>query len=114
MADTAEARQLEEQGYTFHGAYSWNKDEIKARAAKLREEGHKARMVWTPGSKYSRSGSGGGWSVYWIESEESKLARKERQLQGAIFSIERELAEMETKKAELEARLAELKGTEGK
>ena len=109
MGNTAEIRQLQEEGYTFHGAYSWNKEEIKKRAAEVRKEGNKARVVYVPGSKYSRSGSGGGWSVYWIESEANVAAKLERSRVNRIFSLEREANDLRMKLAKIEEQLAELR-----
>jgi hypothetical protein len=108
MSDTAEIRQLRAEGFTFHGSYSFRKEEIKQRAAELRKQGHKARMVYIPSDKLSRGHSGGGYSIYWIESEASKIARAEEARLSAIRNIERELATLEERKQKLEAQLAGL------
>lgn len=83
-----------DKGYQFTGIYEWNHELVKKRAAQLRKEGHKAVTIYSPGSKYSRSGRGGGWSVYWIESEASKelKAFNYRVMEIKMLGIEREKA----------------------
>ena len=109
MGDTAEIRQLESEGYQFHGAYSsTDKEGIKRRAAELRKEGHKARVVYEPGSKYARGYSGGGWSIYWIESEASIAARKEKDKRNTTLTLENEKTKLLTRIEEIETQLVEL------
>lgn len=115
MADTAEARKLEEKGYRFSGHYSWGKEEAQKRAEELRKEGNKARVVWTPtrvvwtpSSKYSRSSSGGGWSVYWIESEFNKKVRERRSQEARLYDLKKEREELQRKLGFVEAGITEL------
>lgn len=93
------------RGYEFHGAYSWNHDEIKKRAVEIRKQGNKAMIVYSPGSKYSRGG-GGGYSVYWIESEANKAARaaarKEQYLKGLYYKREQLLKEVSELNVQIE------------
>lgn len=105
---TAYQRQLEEKGYEFHGAYSWNKEEMKKRAAELRKAGHKAVVAYEPGSKLSRSGSGGGWSVYWIESEASIKAREAQHVKNQIDRLFKERLACEARIAEIDKELKKL------
>lgn len=66
---TKAERTLRDQGYAFTGIYTWNKAEAKDRAAQLRAEGHKARVVLKPASPYSRGGGMDGYSVLWTEAK---------------------------------------------
>jgi hypothetical protein len=108
----------EERGYTYHGAYSWNQEEMKKRAAELRKEGNKAMVVYSPASPLSRSSSGGGYSVYWIESEENRRARHLKEANGLAWraqsKISRLINELAEANKELEAAQARVKElTEG-
>lgn len=113
MGDTAEIRQLESEGYTFQGCYSWNQTEVKERAAELRKQGNKARVVYEPGSKLSRGHRGGGYSVYWKESEANIAARLEDDRLREIARLEHEEVKLReatiTRLNEIAARLGELK-----
>lgn len=61
------------KGYVYHGAYSRDPEEAKARAKNLRSQGNKAIVVGERDSKYSRGSRGMGYAVYWIQSEVNKL-----------------------------------------
>lgn len=65
-------REAVKKGYSFTGAYSHDKEEMKLRAAEERAKGNKAIVVDTPPSKYSRGYSGMGYSVYYIQSEANR------------------------------------------
>lgn len=90
-----------EEGYYFHGAYSHDLEEMKQRAAELRFQGHKAVVVNEPPSPLSRGHHGMGYSVYWIESEESK----QKKHQDELLKRKKELIDERDK---LKARLAEI------
>jgi len=106
MGDSAEIRKLEEKGYTFTGVYNFDKRETVRRAAEIKAAGNKVRVVYSPGSKYSRSGRGGGWSAYWIESEANKAIRLEKARESRLWLLRRNLEEAETKVAEIKAEIA--------
>lgn len=97
--------QAEKAGYVFHGAYGRYKDEIKERAKKLRALGNKAIVVTVPDSKYSRGPRGCGYSVYWIESEANKNARKAEERKNKIMRLKRELADAQAEVERIEEEL---------
>jgi hypothetical protein len=104
----------EEAGYTFHGAYDFSKAPIVERAKELRAQGNKAVVVYKPADKYSRSG-GGGYAIYWKESEANKTERIRRsyastvsQTNAAIARLEAEIEELKFKAADYANRLADL------
>lgn len=108
-------RRAKEAGYTFTGIYSWNKEEVKKRATELRAKGNRVMVVHSPGSKYARGGSGGGWSAYWIESEANAQERKLQAASNRAAMARREVAkaieslvDAQAKLTEAEAVLAEL------
>lgn len=105
---TSRERKLIESGYEFHGAYSWSKTEIMTRAQELRKQGHKATIVWTPGSKLSRSGSGGGWSIFWIECEASKKERARKSIERKMRELKDEENRIELRKTEIQNQLLAL------
>src|SRR6185503_6363850 len=105
-------RQAIEKGYTFHGAYSHNKEEMKARAAQLRAEGNQAVVVNTPPSKLSRGYRGMGYSVYWIESAENKAKREEAARRNKLANLKSRRQKLLDEVAEVETQLSDL-GYEG-
>jgi len=90
-------RKAEQAGYTFHGAYGRDKDEIKKRAADLRALGNKAVMVTERDDKLSRGWRGTGYSVYWIESPENIHKRQVERKQQEIASQKKLIEECEGK-----------------
>jgi len=102
------ARQAQDAGYVFTGIYSWDHKEVKARAAELRKQGNKALTIYEPASKYSRSSSGGGYSVYWIESEKNKAIRLDASRKRQIENLKRQAQELRNQLAEVELHISEL------
>ena len=94
-------RQAEKAGYSFHGAYSWDKEEMKHKAQELRNKGNKAMVVNTPQSPFSRRHHGMGYSVYWIQSEANANAEAEAQ-------AERKRNLLIAERVELLGRIAEI------
>lgn len=78
-------KQARKEGLYFHGAYGHNKEEIKSKAAEIRKEGFKARVV----------DSTGGYSVY-VEDAYFKTMHA-RQLIEKINSKEELIAEAKRK-----------------
>ncbi len=72
-------KQAVQKGYVFTGAYSHDKEEMKARAAAERAKGNKACVMDVPASPLSRGSRGMGYSVYFIESEANKQAQEAKQ-----------------------------------
>jgi hypothetical protein len=56
--------QARQEGLSFTGHYSQDKDEVKANAKKIRDAGFNARVVNVPTSKLSRGSHSMGYSVY--------------------------------------------------
>jgi len=69
-------RQAEEAGYHFTGAYSHDKEEMKAQAKQEREKGYLAIVVNCPPNPLSRGHHGMGYSVYHKETPELTVRLK--------------------------------------
>lgn len=98
-------RAAREAGYEFTGIYvrSFEHEEAKSRAKKLREEGNKAIVVKVPDSPLSRGGRGHGYSVYWIESPANKTVRLMKQAEQNIANAKWRIQKLEEKyKAEVD------------
>jgi hypothetical protein len=108
---TYHERKALQDGYTRQGAYSWNNEEMKQRAAELRKRGNKAKVIYIPADPLSRSG-GGGYAVMWIESEVNKAERirvdKLRRLNQKIATRDRMKAELDALQVEIDALAAEV------
>jgi len=81
-------RQAINEGYVFTGAYSRDKNEMKERAKKMRQDGYLAVVVDVPPDKLSRGYGGGGYSVY-AKPTEKKIQEKaayEKMLQEKLIS----------------------------
>jgi len=100
-------KQAMREGYTFSGAYSWDKEEIKAEAKAERKKGNKAVMVTVPPDKLSRGYHGDGYSVYWIESPENKKAKEILRAKKNVERLEKGLYEKELEVKGLEVQLAQ-------
>ena len=98
-------RQAEAAGYEFTGAYSWDKEEMKAAAAAERAKGNRAVTVDMAPSKLSRGYHGTGYSVYIIKSEANIAAEAVERHDRKVASLQAGIAK---KKAELESLEAEL------
>lgn len=102
-------RQAVQAGYSFTGAYSHNREEMKNRAKEERAKGNKAVVVNTPPNPLSRGHRGMGYSVYYIESEANKQTREKKQRIMKIRNMNAELIAAKAKVVELEDKfLAEL------
>ncbi len=101
-------RQAEDKGYQFHGAYDFNKEVIVERAKELRAEGHKAMIVWSPASRYSRSYHSGGWSIYWKESPIVKARKETERKQNQIAYQKAQLTKLHEELDATMAKIAEL------
>jgi hypothetical protein len=62
-------------GYVFTGAYSRDKNEMKERAGKIKQDGYLTVVVEEPKDKLSRGYGGRGYSVY-AKPTEKKLQEK--------------------------------------
>ena len=60
-------RQARQQGLTFTGAYSHNKEEMKTRAKEIRDQSFRAVVCTIPHNPLSRGHGGEGYSVYACE-----------------------------------------------
>jgi hypothetical protein len=56
--------QARQEGLSFTGHYSHDKEEVKANAKKIRDQGFNARVVNIPPNPLSRGHHGMGYSVY--------------------------------------------------
>lgn len=101
-------RQAREKGYEFTGAYSRDKEEMKARAKRERDEGNKAVVVNVPPNRLSRGHRGMGYAVYRIESEKNKAFRKAKEKAAKVLTLKRKLAEAEAEVNEIKVELYNL------
>lgn len=104
-------RQAIAKGYSYNGAYSRDKEVIKARITDEKKKGNKAILVTIPPNKLSRSASRStGYSMYIRESEKNKTARLEKEKQIRISNINREIDKKRQELADLELKLMEETG----
>jgi len=95
-------RRAEEMGYSFHGAYSHDKEEMKLRAKELRDSGNKAVVVNIPPNPLSRGHHGMGYSVYWIESSKNAEARRKAQIEDYKLSLKLERKKLVERLSEID------------
>jgi hypothetical protein len=108
--------QARQEGLSFTGHYSQDKDEVKANAKKIRDAGFNARVVNMPTSKLSRGSHSMGYSVYadkryfaqqTIDDCNRYLNCIESRKQHLKEQYEKDLAQIDTDKATHMARLTE-------
>lgn len=102
-------RQAEKAGYSFYGAFSWDKEEMKYAAQGLRAKGNKAIVVNVPPNPLSRGNHGMGYSVYWIQSETNAKAEAEVQAERKRNRLIEERVELVGRIAEIDTLLQGLK-----
>lgn len=88
-------REAEQQGLSFTGIYSSDKEVVKARIAQLREEHPDARiiLVRVPHNKLSRGHGNGGYSayadrVYFLQKQIRELGKKIDGHPGDVVHLE--------------------------
>ena len=102
-------KQAIQSGYDYTGLFSYNKEEMKAEAAKLRQIGNKAVVVTIPPNKYSRGHHGTGYSVYWMECPANIAIRKLQEKNQKMNQLRNALADLERKADEIRNQMEALK-----
>ena len=106
-------QRAEEEGLSFTGIYSSDKEKVKARIKEERKERPKARivLVWSPSSKLSRGSCSGGWSAYADETKYSAydtIERATKFIDGYTNSINSVKRQYDEKIAKIIAKHAEV------
>ena len=112
-------REAEKQGLNFTGIYSFSKEEVKERIAKVRKDKPKARivMIWEPSSKLSRGSHSGGWSAYadekyrayeQIENAQKIIGTHESSLVSLRIEYEKQVEDEEKKFKSAQQKLKEV------
>jgi hypothetical protein len=98
-------KQAIQAGYSFSGAYSYDKEEMKDRAKEERCKGNKAIVVNCPPDRLSRGHRGMGYCVYFIKSDANKKAEvaeaKANHLRNLQSQLDKARAEVERLEKEI-------------
>lgn len=112
MRRTAEQKAME-AGYSFTGAYSHDKEEMKKRAEEERAKGNKVMVVNCPPNPLSRGYHGMGYSVYFIESEANKEAKRKALRENEISRLKAEETKLLARLDEIKIKLSALENLNG-